>query len=156
MRGLGALILLALLIVPVASAAVKPVVPVFAQARIVKLAPKVPYVPTRVPLGWGFKGYAVDGGAVSVTFARKATGKQIITFRAAAIKPSAKCLRDAADHMQTMGGNRVWVGAAGVTTRVWRCVSTPTGGAVILTAETEENVTEYGLGRLVASGKRIS
>jgi hypothetical protein len=156
MRRIGALVVAALVVVPITSSAGPPVVPISVQAAIVKLAPARSYVPTRVPTGWRFKSFKVTGGAVSVTFAHRLTGKRIVTFRVRSIKPSANCLQSTADHMQTMGGNRVWVGVAGTTTIVWRCVTTPAGGTVILSAESNENVSEYGLGRLVASGKRVS
>jgi hypothetical protein len=123
-------------------------VPVPVQHAIVQKAPLVAYVPARVAVGWRYRRWTYQGGAVRIWFANKA-GREI-TFVAAPFRGNC---RAGMEKSFQMAGVKVYWGRTMNEQEAWRCVN-----GVKLVAATSlppDRFADVGLGRLAASGHRV-
>jgi hypothetical protein len=123
-------------------------VPVPVQHAIVQKAPLVAYVPARVAVGWRYRRWTYQGGAVRIWFANKA-GREI-TFVAAPFRGNC---RAGMEKSFQMAGVKVYWGRTMNEQEAWRCVN-----GVKLVAATSlppDRFADVGLARLAASGHRV-
>ena len=137
-----------------AAQAATPVVPVATQARIAKVRPSLAYAPTRMLIGFRFRSWRIGPAAVYERFTNKAGWE--ITFVAAPLRGACR-----AGMIKTfqLDGNKVYWSHTGAEQMAWRCVTSPSGRQLRLVASSPQPPTTFadvGLGRVVASGKRIS
>ena len=150
----GLLLCGALLAAAAASAATKPVVPRTAQLRILHATPTLAYTPTRMAAGFHYVGWQRSPSNLEVTFDNKA-GWEI---RFIALRTTGSC-RTGMEKSFQLDGNKVYWSHTGAEQMAWRCVTGPDGRQVRLVASSPQPPTRFadvGLGRVVASGKRIS
>lgn len=146
-----------------ATATSRPVVPRPVQLQILHRAPGLAYVPTRMAPGFRYVSWRRTPATVRVTFAHK-TGRQL---RFVAVPLIGSC-RAGMERSFQLAGNRVYWshtraewhwGYPGAEQQAWRCVANPSGRQIRLVASSPEPPTRFagvGLGRIVASGKRIA
>ena len=136
-----------------AAAAARPVVPRAVQLRIAVRAPVLAYVPTRMALGFRYTGWLKTPATVRIRFANRA-GWQI---RFVAVRLRGSCRAGDGEELPArrqqglLGAHRS--GAAGVA-----LCQGPQGRLIRLVASSPQPSTKFadvGLGRVVASGKRI-
>ena len=143
-----------LVVAAAASAAAKPVVPRAVQLRILHATPTLPYMPTRSAIGFHFVSWQKSPSNMEITFDNKA-GWEI---RFIALPTSGSC-RAGMEKSFQLDGNKVYWSHTGAEQMAWRCVTGPYGRQVRLVASSPQPSTKFsdsGLGRVVASGKRIA
>lgn len=136
-----------------AAAAAAPVVPVFTQHRIAATLPSLAYVPARLAIGWRYERWT-HSGALRIFFVNKA-GREIV-FVASHV--SGSCRAGMVKSFQ-LDGVKVWWAHTSFGQQAWRCVTAPDGRQVRLVAATSlqpDRFADVGLGRVAASGHRIS
>jgi YD repeat-containing protein len=152
-------VVLAVLAVSTASASVakpKPLVPTFIQTLVQKKAGSLAYVPTRAPFGHRYVRYRWDASRrlLTITIADRRLpidGRHSIAFTARRFTGTLASCGDGREKSLQMGGNRVfWDGAM-----AWRCVR-GRDGRLVRIAASGPNLPDVALGRVVASGKRVS
>ena len=144
----------ALLAAAATGAATKPAVPRIAQLRILRATPRLAYVPTRMAAGFHYVGWQKSPSNLEITFDNKA-GWEI---RFIALPTSGSC-RTGMEKSFQLDGNKVYWSHTGAEQMAWRCVTGPSGRPVRLVASSPQPPTKFadvGLGRVVASGKRIA
>ena len=151
-----------LLFLPVVAAAVAlvsaaqaatPVVPVATQARIAKVRPSLAYAPTRMLIGFRFRSWRTGPAAVYERFTNKAGWE--ITFVAAPLRGTCRAGRSKSFQLD---GNKVYWSQTRSEQQAWRCVRNRGGLWVRLVAASPQppsKLADTGLGRVVASAKRI-
>jgi hypothetical protein len=138
----------------VAGATSKPVVPMAVQAQIVHRSPALAYTPTRMATGFHYVNWQKSPSNVLITFDNKA-GWEI---RFVALGQTGPC-RTGMEKSFQLDGNKVYWSHTGAEQQAWRCVTGPKGRQVRLVASSPQPSTlfaDVGLGRVVASGKRIA
>jgi hypothetical protein len=143
---------LALAVAPVAAATTHPVVPRFIQALIAKRSPVLASTPTRMATGYRYERFHATRQAVRIWFRNRA-GREILFVAARA---SGSC-RTGMEKSFQMAGNKVWWAHTSTRQEAWRCV-TRNHRLVKLVAATPtppRQFADVGLGRIVASGRRI-
>jgi hypothetical protein len=146
--------LLALAVTTTAAAANRPVVPRTVQVQITRKAPSLAYAPTRMALGFRYTNWLKTPSTVEITFDNKA-GWEI---RFVATRLEGTC-RAGMEKSFQLDGNKVYWSHTGAEQQAWRCVSGPLGRQLRLVASSPQPPTRFadvGLGRVVASGKRIA
>ena len=146
--------LLAAVAAGAAGAAAKPVVPRPVQLRILHTKPALAYAPTRAAFGFHYVSWQKSPSNVEITFDNKA-GWEI---RFIALRTSGSC-RTGMEKSFQLDGNKVYWSHTGAEQMAWRCVTAPSGKQVRLVASSPQPSTKFadvGLGRVVASGKRIA
>jgi hypothetical protein len=131
-----------------AAAAATPVVPLFTQGQIAKTVPAVAYVPARLAIGWHYRRWTHQQGALRIFFTNKAGHD--ITFVAA---PFTGNCAAAKEKTFQLAGVKVWWSHTADEQQAWRCVN-----GVKLVAATALGIDRFadvGLGRIVASGHLI-
>ena len=144
----------ALVAAAAAGAAAKPVVPRAVQLRILRSTPALAYVPTRTASGFHYVNWQKSPSNLEITFDNRA-GWEI---RFIALRTSGSC-RTGMEKSFQLDGNKVYWSHTGAEQMAWRCVTSPSGRKVRLVASSPQPPTKFadvGLGRVVASGKRIS
>jgi hypothetical protein len=128
-----------------------PAVPLAAQKRLVRSHPDLAAVPTRLPLRTTFVGWRYDPRTAvvverfqDVRFPGDPEHALTLTVR----RFAGACSAGKARTLQ-MGGNRVYVDATGEV--AWRCLGPP----AIKVAGTGPSLPDVGLGRVLASVKRV-
>jgi hypothetical protein len=131
-----------------AAAAATPVVPTFTQGRIAKTVPSLAYVPARLAIGWRYRRWTHQGGALRIFFANKA-GREI-TFVAARF--TGNC-RTGMEKSFQLDGVKVYWSHSTNEQQAWRCVN----GMRLVAASSlrPDQFADSGLGRIAASGHRI-
>ena len=151
---LAALAVAALLPASLSAAKASPVVPPFIQKLVRSKAGGLAYVPTRVPFRYRYVGYGWKGRVLTIRIADRRfplDGRRSLAFTARRFGGTLASCGDGREKTLQMGGNKVyWDGEA-----AWRCVRGPDGRAVRLAAS-GPNLPDVALGRVVASGKRVS
>ena len=151
---IGLILCGALVAAAAAGAVAKPVVPRPAQLRILRAKPALAYAPTRMALGFDYVGWQKSPTNVEITFDNKA-GWEI---RFVALPTSGSC-RAGMEKSFQLDGNKVYWSHTGAEQMAWRCVTGLSGRQVRLVASSPQPATKFadvGLGRVVASGKRIA
>jgi hypothetical protein len=134
----------------------KPVVPTYIQSLLRAKAGSLAYVPTRVPFAYRYVRYRWDAPRrlLTITLADRrfpVDGRRSIAVSARRFGATPARCGDGREKTLQMGGNKVyWDG-----TVAWRCVRGPGGGFVRIAAS-GPNLPDVALGRVVASGKRVS
>jgi len=134
-------------------AAPAPVVPPFIQHLVQRKAGELAYVPARAPFRYRYRSYTWRDGRLTIRlvdprFANAA--KHTVLFGAERFGGTATSCANGKQKTLQLDGNRVyWNG-----TVAWRCLRTPRGPLVKLTA-TGPNLPDVALGIVVASSKRI-
>ena len=132
--------------------AAHPAVPRFIQGLIGRRAGSLASVPARMALGYRYERFHASAQAVRIWF-RNRTGREIVFLAA----PAAGSCRAGMEKSFQMAGNKVWWGHTNAEQEAWRCVSR--GGRLVkLVAATAQPPTQFadvGLGRIVASGRRV-
>ncbi len=137
-----------------ASATAAPVVPRPAQLQILHRVPSLAYVPTRTALGFHYVNWQKSPANVLITFDNKA-GWEI---RFVVLRQSGSC-RTGMEKSFQLDGNKVYWSHTGAEQQAWRCVRGLQGRQLRLVASSPQPPTlfaDVGLGRVVASGKRIA
>jgi hypothetical protein len=132
----------------------QPVVPRRVQVQIASLAPLLAYAPTREPIGFGFTGWLKTPATVEITLDNKA-GWEI---RFVARRHTGSC-RVGMEKSYQLDGNKVYWSHTGAEQQAWRCLTDGRGRQVRLVASSPQPPSLFaavGLGRVVASGKRIA
>ena len=151
---IGLILCGALAAAAVAGAAANPVVPRTVQLRILHTKPALAYAPTRMALGFHYVSWQKSPSNMMITFDNKA-GWEI---RFIAVPTSGSC-RTGMEKSFQLDGNKVYWSHTGVEQMAWRCVTDPSGRQVRLVASSPQPRTTFadvGLGRVVASGRRIA
>ena len=132
-----------------AAAAATPVVPTFTQHQIAKLSPGLAYVPARLAIGWHYRRWTHQGGVLRIFFANKAG--RAITF--VAMPFTGNCRTGMEKSFQLAGVKAYWSHTANEQ-QAWRCVN----GVRLVAASSlrPDQFADVGLGRIAASGHRIS
>jgi hypothetical protein len=146
-------LLLALVVAAPAAATGPPIVPRAAQLQIVRRAPGLAYAPTRIAIGFRYAGWQQTSTVVRISFSNRA-GKRIRFV----VRPQAGSCRRGMEKSFQLAGNKVYWSRTNAEQQAWRCVARPDGRLVRLVASTLQPSTRFadvGLGRIVASGKRI-
>ena len=144
---------LSLILVASAAAAIIPRVPLPVQAQIKHRAPLLAYVPTRTAMGFRYQQWLRTTETVQIEFLNKAGWE--INF--IATRQYGNC-RAGMEKSFQLDGNKVYWSHTGAEQQAWRCVSGPLGKPVRLVASSPQPPTKFadvGLGRVVASGKRV-
>ena len=151
---IGAPLAGALALAGIASAARTPLVPAFIQKLIVKRAPQLAYVPTRIAApSFKYAGYKASSHGVTETFAQ--TPKRQVAFTA--ILYSGNC-PDGKQKSFQLSGNKVYWAQLDNIQRAWRCVAGVNGRLVRLAVSTTLEPSQFadvGLGTIVASARRV-
>ena len=153
---IGLLVSLALPTAAAAGAAIvvdPPVVPRLVQLQLARKAPALAYTPTRMALGFRYTTWQKTLSAVQITF-RNTSDREI---RFVVTRLRGMC-RTGMEKSFQLAGNKVYWSHEGAEQRAWRCLSGPRGRHIRLVASSQEPPTRFadvGLGRVVASGKRI-
>jgi hypothetical protein len=137
----------------IALVAAAPVVPRGVQAQIARGAPQLAYVPTRTLIGFRYRTWKAEAGVVRIWFRNRAGGE--ITFVAAPLRGSC---RTGMEKSFQLAGNKVYWGHRETEQQAWRCVRGRSGRMVRLVAASAQPPTtlaEVGLGRVVASARRV-
>ena len=145
---------LSLSVAGVAGASAKPVVPRAAQVQILHRSPAFAYAPTRMAQGFHYVGWQRSPSNTVITFDNRA-GWEI---RFVALRLYGAC-RTGMEKSFQLDGNKVYWSHTGAEQQAWRCVTGPKGRQVRLVASSPQPPTlfaDVGLGRVVASGKRIA
>ena len=132
----------------------RPVVPHQVQAQIAQRVPGLAYAPTRAPLGFGYTSWLKTPSTVEVTLDNKA-GWEI---RFVAMRHTGSC-RAGMEKSFQLDGNKVYWSHTGAEQQAWRCLTDAQGRQVRLVASSPQPPSLFanvGLGRVVASGKRIA
>ena len=135
------------------TAAAPPRVPLRVQAQIEHRAPLLAYVPTRTAIGFGYSQWLQTTETVQIVFVNRAGWE--INF--IATRRHGSC-RAGMEKSYQLDGNKVYWSHTGVEQQAWRCVTGVLGRQVRLVASSPQPPTKLaavGLGRVVASGKRI-
>ncbi len=151
---IGLILCVALAAAAVAGAAANPVVPRAVQLRILHSKPTLAYAPTRMAIGFHYVSWQRSPSNVEITFDDRA-GWEI---RFIALPSSGSC-RAGMEKSFQLDGNTVYWSHTGAEQMAWRCVTGPAGRQVRLVASSPQPRTTFadvGLGRVVASGKRIT
>jgi hypothetical protein len=152
----GALMLAAVSAVSAAAASPKPIVPVFIQTLVREKAGSLAYVPTRTPFGHRYVRYRWDTPRrlLTITLADRrfpVDGRHSVAFTARRFTGTLASCGDGREKTLQMGGNKVyWDG-----TLAWRCVR-GADGRLVRIAASGPNLPDVALGRVVASGRRVS
>jgi hypothetical protein len=128
--------------------AATPIVPPAVQQAIGRRAPLVAYVPARIAIGYHYRTWTYQGGAVRIWFRNKAN-KEIVFVAARRTTPCAS----GREKTFQMAGNKVYWGHRAEEQQSWRCVN-----GIQLTAATPQPPTEFadvGLGRIAASAHKV-
>ena len=137
-----------------ADASSTPVVPRPAQLQILHRAPGLAYAPTRMTHGFHYVSWQKSPSNVLLTFDNKA-GWEI---RFVALRQYGSC-RTGMEKSFQLDGNKVYWSHTGAEQQAWRCVTGAQGRQLRLVASSPQPPTlfaDVGLGRVVASGKRIA
>jgi hypothetical protein len=131
--------------------AAAPVVPAPAQQQIARRAPAVAFVPARLATGWRYRNWKVQGGVLRIWFASKTEPRKVVVFSAARFHGS--CPAGMEKSFQ-MAGVKVWYSHTATQQQSWRCVH----GVKVVASTTmpPTRFSGFGLGRIAASGHRIS
>jgi hypothetical protein len=134
-------------------AAPVPVVPPFIQQLVQRKAGELAYVPTRKPFGYRYRSYTWRDGRLTIRLVDPRypnAARHTVLFGAQRFTGRASSCSAGKTKTLQLDGNRVyWNG-----TVAWRCVRTPSGRLVKLTAS-GPNLPDVALGIVVASGKRV-
>ena len=150
---LGIASALALAFAVAAQAAVVPRVPLRVQAQIKHRAPLLAYVPTRTAIGFRYSQWLRTTETVQIEFLNKAGWE--INFIAT---PQHGSCAAGMEKSYQLDGNKVYWSHTGAEQQAWRCVTGALGRKVRLVASSPQPSTKFaavGIGRVVASGKRI-
>jgi hypothetical protein len=156
LAALAALAVAALTASSVSAAKPQPVVPPFIQKLVRTKAGPLAYVPTRVPLRYGYVRYRWDGArrvlTLSVADRRfPVDGRRSIAFTAQRFAGTLASCGNGREKTLQMGGNKVyWNGET-----AWRCVR-GRDGRLVRIAAAGPNLPDVALGAVAASGKRVS
>jgi hypothetical protein len=135
-------------------AAPAPVVPPFIQHLVQRRAGELGYVPTRAPFRYRYRSYTWLDGRLTIRLVdRRYTNaaRHTVLFDAERFGGSTASCANGKQKTLQLDGNRVyWDG-----TVAWRCVRTP-GGRLVKLSATGPNLPDVALGIVVASGKRIA
>jgi hypothetical protein len=151
---IGLILCGALLAAAAAGASAKPVVPRTVQLRMLHTTPALAYAPTRMALGFHYVSWQRSPSNLEVTFDSK-SGWEI---RFVALGQTGPC-RTGMEKSFQLDGNKVYWSHTGAEQQAWRCVTGPQGRQLRLVASSPQPPTlfaDVGLGRVVASGKRIA
>ena len=135
------------------AAAASPRVPLRVQAQIEHRAPLLAYVPTRTAIGFSYSRWLRTSETVQIVFVNRAGWE--IDF--VATRQHGSC-RTGMERSYQLDGNRVYWSHTGAEQQAWRCVTGAHGRQVRLVASSPQPPTRFaavGLGRVVASGRRI-
>jgi len=144
---------LGLTLVASAAAVPTPRVPLLVQAQIKHRAPLLAYVPTRTATGFRYAQWLRTTETVQIEFVNKA-GFEINFI---ATRQYGNC-RAGMEKSYQLDGNKVYWSHTGAEQQAWRCVTGALGRQVRLVVSSPQPATKFaavGLGRVVASGKRI-
>ena len=156
LAGLAAIAVAAFAAASVSAAKPQPVVPPFIQKLVQVKAGTLSYVPTRVPFRYRYLRYRWDGvrRVLTITVADRrfpADGRHSVAFTARRVGGTLASCGAGREKTLQMGGNKVyWDGET-----AWRCVRGADGQLVRITAA-GPNLPDVALGRVAASGKRLS
>jgi hypothetical protein len=148
------ILLLSLVFAATAAAISRSVVPQPVQVQIEHKAPGMAYAPTRMALGFRFTSWQRTPTTMEITFDNKA-GWEI---RFVVLRFSGAC-RTGMEKSFQLDGNKVYWSHTGVEQQAWRCITRPDGRQLRLVASSPQPATVFadvGLGRVVASGKKIA
>lgn len=122
-------------------------VPAPVQHQIVERAPLVAYAPSRLAPGWHYASWRKDR-ALRIVFENRA-GEEIV-FLAARFRGNCRAGMETSFQL---AGVKVYWGHTTSGQQAWRCVN----GVKLVGATTEppERFADVGLGRLVASARRL-
>jgi hypothetical protein len=137
-----------------ASASAKPVVPRRVQLKILHTKPALAYVPTRTAVGFHYVSWQKSPANLELTFDNK-VGWEIRFI----VLPASGSCRTGMEKSFQLDGNKVYWSHTGAEQMAWRCVTAPSGKQVRLVASSPQPSTKFadvGLGRVVASGRRIA
>lgn len=130
-----------------------PPVPPVAQARIHAKAPTLAYVPTRIPIGFRYRRWSYEQGAVRIWFRNK-TGWEIV-FVAVANRGDCRAGREKTFQL---AGNKIFWAQTANEQQAWRCLVGRSGRQIRLVAATVQPPNKFadvGLGSIVTSARRI-
>jgi hypothetical protein len=145
--------MLALVAAGAAGAAASPVVPAAVQTQIARRAPQLAYVPTRMLLGFRYRTWKAEAGVVRIWFRNRAGWE--ITFVAAPLRGGC---RAGMEKSFQLAGNKVYWGHRVTEQEAWRCVpgrARRTIRVVAASAQPPTTLADVGLGRVVASARRV-
>jgi hypothetical protein len=129
-------------------------VPAFIQHLVRRKAGELAYVPTRAPFHYSYYSYRLRDGRLTIRLVDRRyrlDGLNSVFFDVQRFRGTvASCATGKRKTMQLDGNKVYWDG-----TVAWRCVRTPAGRLVKLTA-TGPNLPDSALGIVVASGKRVT
>lgn len=151
---LAVLAVAALVPASLSAAKASPVVPPFIQNLVRAKAGGLAYVPTRVPFRYRYVGYGWRGQVLTIKVADRRfplDGRHSLAFTARRFNGTLASCGNGREKTLQMGGNKVfWDGEV-----AWRCVRDRAGRRVRIAAA-GPNLPDVALGRVVASGKRVS
>ena len=152
-----AVALCAALLAGTAAAASGAQVPAFTLKRIQAKAGDASYLPTRLPLGYGYERWRLAGGELVVTFKHK-RGTDRFTFQVERLPQGMECdLQGSFHRTLQMDGNKVYYGGEGGEWIAWRCVTSPrTHRRYVLSVHSRGPLPDVALARVAASGKRFA
>ena len=139
-----------LVLAPPASAGSQPLVPLAAQQRIAKRAPRLAYIPARGALPYRYRNWRLQNGALRIWFANRNEPGKLVVFEARAFH--GVC-RAGAEKSFQMAGVKTWYSYDGIRQQAWRCLQ----GRKLLAWTTIglRKFADVGLARIAASGHRI-
>ena len=123
-------------------------VPVAVQQQIVEQAPRVAYVPSRLPSGWRYSNLLTDGSMLELVF-RGGKGREIDYF---VLRSRGACSLGSLGSTRLASGIVYWAKTVNQQS-AWRCV-----GTLKLMAATSlppDRLSYVVLARLVASGRHL-
>ncbi len=149
--------LCAAMLVGPAAAARGAQVPTFTLKRIQAKAGDASYLPTRLPLGYRYERWQLQGGKLVVTFKHRSSADRF-TFRVERLPRGMECdLQGSFHRILQMDGNRVYYGGEKGEWIAWRCVTSPkTHTRYLLRAQSGGPLPDVALARVAASGKRFA
>ena len=127
-------------------------IPHAALLAIDRSAPHRNFLPTRMPAGFGYRGWSNRGGVLRVEFRTRAGLG--LEWR---VQPMSGACDAGKQASFQLGGNKVWWAQAGTEQRAWRCVFDQAGKPVRLVAASTappSKLAGVGLGTVVAHAKR--
>ncbi len=112
------------------------------------------YVPTRIAIGFRYRGWSFRSGTLAITFRDRAS--RLLRFTAA--RRAGDCAAGKQTSFQ-LDGNKVYWSPTPAGQKAWRCVTGANGRQIELAVDTPMPPTAFaasGLGIVAASGKRIA
>jgi hypothetical protein len=129
-------------------------VPPFIQKLVRAKAGSLAYVRTRVPFRYRYVGYGWNGRVLTIKVADRrfpSDGRHSLAFTARRFGGALASCADGREMTLQMGGNKVyWDGEV-----AWRCLL-GRDGRLVRIAASGPNLPDVALGRVVASGRRVS